>query len=158
MLANFHKKKSGNHRRRRIIIRCLFGIVKYVMPLTAGVTAMAFADPQTVTINAVAQTMPRTGSGTNSGSFATNDGTVKLSVSHAYGKRNRRTIRINHSKIAADPLLSENVEFSMSSYLVVDVPPRGYTVTEAKQVVDGLVAYLAASTGANITKLLGGES
>jgi hypothetical protein len=157
MLANFHKKRSG-HRRRRIIIRCLFGIVKYTIPFSAGVTAMAFADPQTVTINAVAQTMPRTGSGTNSGTFMTNDGTVKLTVSHAYGKRNRRTIRIDHSKIAADPLLSENVEFSMSAYLVLDVPPRGYTVTEAKQVADGLVAYLSASSGANVTKLLGGES
>lgn len=158
MLVNLQKRRRGHRRRRRIIIRCLFGIVKYTLPWTVGVTAMAFADPQTVTINAVAQTMPRTGSGINSGTFSTNDGTVKLTVSHAYGKRNRRTIRIDHSKIAADPLTSENVEFSMSSYLVVDVPPRGYTVTEAKQVVDGLVAYLAASTGANITKLLGGES
>jgi hypothetical protein len=119
---------------------------------------VAFSDPQTVTINAIDQTMPRTGSGQNSGTFTTNDGTVKLTVSHAYGKRNRRTIRIDHSKIAADPLLSENMEFSMSTYLVVDVPTRGYTVTEAKQVVDGLLAYLSASSGANITKLLGGES
>lgn len=119
---------------------------------------MAFSDPQSVTINAVAVTLPRTGSGVNAGTFKSNDGTVQLSVSHAYGKRNRRTIRIDHSKIAADPLLSENVEFSMSSYLVVDVPPRGYTVTEAKQVVDGLLAYLTATSGAKITQLLGGEN
>jgi hypothetical protein len=119
---------------------------------------MAFADPQSITIDATPHSLPRTGSGVNAGTFATNDGTVKLSVSHAYGKRNRRTIRIDHSKVAADPLLSENVEFSMSTYVVVDTPPRGYTVTEAKQVVDALVEYLAASTGANVTKLLGGES
>lgn len=119
---------------------------------------MAFSDPQTVTINAVPLTMPRTGSGQNSGTFTTNDGTAKLTVSHAYGKRNRRTIRIDHSKIAEDPLLSENMEFSMSAYLVVDGPVRGYSVTELKQVVDGLLAYLTASSGANITKLLGGES
>lgn len=119
---------------------------------------MAFADPQTVTINTVAKTLPRTGAGPDSGTFTNNEGDVKLTISHAYGKRNRRTIRLDTSKVAADPLLSENVEFSMSTYLVVDTPTRGYTVTEAKQVVDALVAYLAASTGANITKLLGGES
>jgi hypothetical protein len=46
----------------------------------------------------------------------------------------------------------------MSAYLVVDVPKVGYTVAEAKQIVDGLVAYLTISTGANVTKLLGGEN
>jgi hypothetical protein len=46
----------------------------------------------------------------------------------------------------------------MSAYMVVDVPVTGYTVAEAKQIVDGLVAYLTISTGANVTKLLGGES
>jgi hypothetical protein len=119
---------------------------------------MAFSDPQSVTINAVANTLPRTSSGTNSGAFTNSDGTVRLTISHSYGKRNRRTVRIDHSKIAADPLLSENVEFSMSTYLVMDTPTRGYSVTEAKQIVDALTAYLTASSGANVTKVLGGES
>lgn len=119
---------------------------------------MAFADPQSLTINAVAQTLPRTSSGSNTGTFQTNDGTVRLSVSHNYGKRNRRTIRVDFSKIAADPLTSENVEFSMSTYVVVDTPVRGFTVTEAKQIVDALTAYLTASSGARVTQLLGGEN
>jgi len=42
--------------------------------------------------------------------------------------------------------------------MVVDVPVNGYTVAEAKAVVDALVAYLTASTGAQVTKLLGGEN
>jgi len=46
----------------------------------------------------------------------------------------------------------------MSCTLVVDVPVNGYTVTEAKAVVDALVAYLSASTGAKVTQLLGGEN
>lgn len=120
---------------------------------------MAFADPQTVTINAVAQTLARTSSGVNSGVFTKDDATVKLTVSHQYGKRTRRTIRLDHSKIAPDPLISaQNIRYSMSTYIVVDVPVTGYTNAEAKQVIDGFAAYLTASSGAKITQLLGGEN
>jgi hypothetical protein len=120
---------------------------------------MAFADPQTVTINAVAQTLPRVSSGENKGSFRKDDTTVELLISHAYGRRNRRSIRLNHNKIAVDPLIPTNsVPYSMSVTLVVDTPTVGYTVAEAKQVGDALVAYLTASSGANLTKVLGGES
>jgi len=120
---------------------------------------MAFADPQSVTINAVANSLPRVSSGVNQGSFSKDDGLVKLSVSHSYGKRSRRTIRLDHAKIAADPLISsQNIRFSMSAYLVVDVPQTGYTVAEAKQIVDGLTAYLTASSGSKVTQLLGGEN
>jgi len=120
---------------------------------------MAFTDPQSVTINAVANSLPRTSSGVNVGVFTKDDGNVKLSVSHTYGKRTRRTIRLDHAKIAADPLISANsIRYSMSAYLVVDVPITGYTVVEAKQIVDGLTAYLTASSGARVTQLLGGEN
>jgi hypothetical protein len=46
----------------------------------------------------------------------------------------------------------------MSTYIVADVPVTGFSVTEQKQIVDALVAWLSASSGANITRLLGGES
>lgn len=120
---------------------------------------MSFSDPQSVTINAVANSLPRVSSGPNSGVFSKDDGTVRLSVSHAYGKRARRTIRIDHSKIAPDPFVSStNSKYSMSTYVVIDVPLTGYTNAEAKQIVDGLTAYLTASSGARISQLLGGEN
>jgi hypothetical protein len=121
---------------------------------------MAFADPQTVTINAVAQTLPRISSGANSGVFQTGDTTAKLTVSHNYvSGRARRMLRLDHSKIAADPLMaSVNVRLRGSVWLATDFPETGYTVAEAKQIVDALVAYLAASTGARATQLLGGEN
>lgn len=118
-----------------------------------------FSEPQSVTINAVAISLPRTGSGNDSGVFTSNDGLVKESVSHQYGKRNRHLFRIDHSKIAPDPLISaQNIKYSMSFYVVADVPPTGYTVVEQKQVIDGFITQLNASSGALITKLLGGES
>lgn len=120
---------------------------------------MAFADPQSVTINAVANSLPRTSSGDNKGAFKKDDGLVGLSISHSYGTRTRRVIRLDHKKVAADPLLSGvNNNYTMSTYLVVDVPPVGYTISEQKQIIDGLTAYLTASTGARVTQLLGGES
>jgi len=118
-----------------------------------------YTDPQTVTINSVANTLPRISSGINSGGFSKDDTTVKLDISHQYGKRNRRLVKLTHSKIAADPLISStNIRYSMSVNLVVDVPTTGYTVAEAKQIIDALTAWLTASSGANATKLLGGEN
>jgi hypothetical protein len=45
----------------------------------------------------------------------------------------------------------------MSVYMVVDTPLNGVTAAEAKAVVDAFVAYMAASSGARVTQLLGGE-
>jgi hypothetical protein len=121
--------------------------------------AMAFSDPQSVTINAVANSLPRTANGQDSGAFTKDDGTVKLTVSHTYGKRTRRLLRIDHKKVAADPFTTGlNVEYSMGVYIVVDVPKVGYTIAEQKQIVDALTAYLTASSGARTTQLLGGEN
>jgi hypothetical protein len=120
---------------------------------------MSYSDPQTITINTVANTLPRISSGVNSGVFSKDDGNVKLSVSHQYGKRTRRQIRVDFRKVAADPLSTGyNKEYSMSTYLVVDQPPVGFSVTEIKQIVDALTAYLTASSGAKVTQLLGGEN
>lgn len=120
---------------------------------------MAFADPQSVTINAIAKTLPRTSSGVDAGSFTKDDGEVKLTVSHAYNKRNRRVVRLDHQKIATDTLdPTINTLYNMGCYLVVDVPKVGYTITEQKQIVDALTAYLTASSGARVTQLLGGEN
>lgn len=117
-----------------------------------------FTDPQSVTINAVAQTLPRTGLSTTVGTFTKDDGNVELVIGKAVGKRIRRTVRLNFRKIAPDAFQSDmNTSYSMSCYLVVDVPPVGFTVAEQKYVVDALVAYLTASTGARVTQLLGGE-
>lgn len=120
---------------------------------------MAFSDPQSVTINAVPFTLNRTGSGQDTGTFMTSDGNVKMSVSHSYGRRNRRTIRLDHRKVAADPLNSaQNLNYSMAVYLVADIPPIGYSPTEAQQILDGFVANLQASTKANEVKFFGGEA
>lgn len=121
---------------------------------------MSLTDPIAVTINAVAISLPRVATGENKSRYISGDGLYQVSASHQYGtQRIRREIRIEASKIAADPFReTQNVERSMSFYWVFDLPEWGYTPVEAKQVSDGFVAYLTASSGAVITKLLGGES
>lgn len=120
---------------------------------------MALSDPQSITINAIAHSLPRVGSTGTSSTYSSNDGTVTETVSHRPGRRNRRVVRVDHSKVAPDPLISaQNIKHSMACYIVVDAPVTGYTVAEQKQVVDGLIAQLSASSGAMITKVLGGEN
>lgn len=117
-----------------------------------------FADPQTVTISGVANTLPRTGVSLTSGTFTKSDSLVELQVGQSTGKRYRRSLRLNHRKIAANPFDSSiNAEYSMSVYLVADLPKVGYTVAEAQAVIDAFCVYLAASSGAKVTQLLGGE-
>jgi hypothetical protein len=120
---------------------------------------MAFADPQSITISGTPVSLPRTNVQNNKSEYTSSDGLVRLTASHAYGRRTRRVLRVDHSKIAADLFIpAQNAKLSMSNYIVFDVPVLGYTPTEAKAVYDGFKATFTASTDALITKLLAGES
>jgi len=116
---------------------------------------MAFADPQSITIDGTAVSLPRVSSGVNSGGFASNDGNLKLAVSHTYGKRTRRQYRMDFQKIAPDPLTAANTRYTGSVYIVVDQPIVGFTVAELQKQLDGFVKSLTAAQAA---KLFGGEN
>jgi hypothetical protein len=123
---------------------------------------MSFADPQSVTFPApLAGTisLPRTSQGDKTGQYTSNDGTVVMSASSTTGKRIRRVLRLDHSKISPSVFLpATNVSQSMSYYMVFDVPIVGYSVAEQLAVYTGLKTAAAASTDALVTKLLGGEA
>jgi len=120
---------------------------------------MSFTDPQTVTISAVTSPLPRTSVEGDETIYSSADGLIQMLASHDYGKRNRHLLRINHSKLTADPFIpADNVKVSMSCYIVFDVPPAGYTTTEQLAVYTGFKNQFTASTDALISKLLAGES
>lgn len=120
---------------------------------------MAFTDPLSITINAVALTLPKVSTQGDDTSYQTSDGLVVVKASHDYGKRNRHLLRIDHSKLTSDPFKpADNVKVGMSFYSVFDMPTAGYTATEALQVYQGFKTWFTASSDAVITKLLGGES
>jgi hypothetical protein len=120
---------------------------------------MAFTDPQSVTISGTAISLPRVSTGAGTSTYSSADGLVSLTASSSYGKRTRRVLRIDHSKLTADPFIpAQNTKVSMSNYIVFDVPVAGYTNTEALAVYAGFKAAFTATSDALITKLLGGES
>lgn len=119
---------------------------------------MAFADPQSIN-NGSAVSLPRTGFGPSSGTFTSADGTVKLTISHQNGKRNRSIIRVDYNKIAADPFVAgQNNRVSMSTYLLVDTPAQGFSTSEIVNNVAALATLLTASTNAKLTQFVGGEN
>jgi hypothetical protein len=115
-----------------------------------------YSDPQSVTINSVATSLPRVSIGNKEASYASADGTVLLRISHQSSKgRHRRMVRLDQTVIAADPLTAENAEQKAGIYLVVDEPTWGFSDTNLDYLVDALILWLSS---ANIAKLLGGES
>lgn len=118
---------------------------------------MAFADPVTVTVNAVAKVMARVISSGKSATYQLADETFKLTVSHTITKdgRVRSMIRLDQRAIVADPLSTENEYKTLSSYYVIDRPDYGFTLAQVQQHTAGLFAWLDATA---IGKIYGQES
>lgn len=120
---------------------------------------MSFADPQSITISGVTTPLPRISTEGDETVYQSSDGLIAMRASHDSGKRNRHLLRIDHSKITADPFIpADNVKVSMSNYIVFDVPLVGYTNAEMAAVYAGFKGAFTASSDLLITKLLAGES
>lgn len=117
-------------------------------------------DPQTVTLNSVAVTLPRTSVGENTATYTKDDGTVGLRVSHRKSKGKITTmIRLDTTDVAADPLLAGiNREAKTAVWLVIDRPTVGVPISAQLDKAKGLLGALSASSYALLTKVLGGES
>jgi hypothetical protein len=119
------------------------------------------SDPQSLTINAVATSLPKISTESNKSVYQKDDGTVRLTIQHSYGpKRNRRLVRIDQKKISSDPLVTaNNQEYKLAVYLVIDEPTTvGFTVAERQYIVTSLADWLKASTNAATNAVLGGQS
>jgi hypothetical protein len=116
-----------------------------------------FTDPQTVTVDSVAQVLPTISREKSKSTYREDVGEYSLEISHQEtGKRNRRVVRLNRSKVTSDPFIpANNVTVSHFVYLVMDHPVAGFTMDELDKDVAGLVAWLSS---ANVQKVLGGES
>jgi len=114
------------------------------------------ADPQSVTVNAVAISLPRTIQGATSNVYTSADGKTTLtSKQNSTSKRFRREIRLSQTKVAADPISAINAESGVSVYFVIDEPRSGvFTDAEIGYLIDALKTWLSS---ANYNKVLGGE-
>lgn len=114
------------------------------------------ADPQSVTINAVATSLARTSQGAAANVYTSADGKVTMTTKqNTTAKRFRREIRLSQEKIAADPISAVNAVAGASVYLVIDEPRNGvFTDTEIGYHIDALKSWL---TSVNYSRVLGGE-
>lgn len=116
---------------------------------------MAFADPQTLTIDATPYTCNLISSESSKSVYATADGTLRLTISHQGAKdRTRRMVRVDQQIVAADPLSSENEYKNLGIYVVIDEPNFGFDSTAVDNVVQALVAWLDTAA---VTKVLGSQ-
>lgn len=114
------------------------------------------ADPQSVTINTVAISLPRTNQGPTQNVYTSADGkTTMTTKQNTSAKRFRREVRVSQTKVAADPISAVNAESGVSVYLVVDEPRSGvFSDAEIGYIIDGFKTWLSS---ANYNKVLGGE-
>lgn len=118
---------------------------------------MAFADPQSITVNSVAQSMPRIETNGTSAKYSKDDESYKLSISHqkVANDRIRSMVRVDQRAVVPDPLTAVNDYETLGIYLVIDRPSVGFTSTQVDYVVQGLKTWLSS---ANVVKLFGQES
>lgn len=113
-------------------------------------------DPQIVTVNAVAQSMPRISTKDLSSIYQTADEMFKLTISHITSNKRVRTMsRIDQRAVVTDPLTSENDYDTLGLYYVLDRPEVGFSVAQIQQLVTGFQAW---NTSAIIAQLVGKQS
>lgn len=119
---------------------------------------MAFSDPQSITVNAVAQSMPRIESNGRKSIYRKSDGSYQLTISHTpsqNGKRVRSMYRVDNNAVVTDPITSQNDSDFLACYVVIDRPMFGFTSVQTQQLAAGI---FAALTGATVDKLYSQES
>lgn len=118
-----------------------------------------FADPQSVTIDTVAKSLPRTSVGDRVAVYTKDDELLRLTISHQSTNKGRtmRMARLDVIKISADPFLpAQNREVTETIHIVINEPSDGaFTNAEGLSNAKGLLDWLS---DANVAKVLAGES
>jgi hypothetical protein len=116
-----------------------------------------FSDPQSVTLNSVAQSLPKIEVGARKGVYRKSDSTLQLTISHTPAqKRVRSMYRLDQFAVVTDPISNENDQEFAGAYLVIDRPNFGFSQTQIEQLVACLTA--AVNTAGVVGKLFAGES
>jgi len=115
-----------------------------------------FTDPQSVTVNAVAQLMPRISSSGLKTIYQKSDGNWTFTISHQPSKgRIRSMVRIDQRAVVADPLTAVNDYETLSFYVVIDRPEYGFSMVQCEQLIAGFKTWLDNTA---VDKLYGQES
>jgi len=125
------------------------------------------SDPTVITVNAVAQSMPRISQSGQSSIYKKSDGTFRLEISHQLNEQKRarntssgiQTVRQNVVRslvrfvkraIVADPVSSANDYEELGIQLVITRPEVGFTATDLDQCWAGFKAWFDTTNTAKI--------
>jgi hypothetical protein len=115
-----------------------------------------FTDPQSITVDSVAQSMPRISSNGQQAIYVKADESYKMTISHTKPKgRIRSMVRVDFRAVVADPLTSVNDYETLSFYCVIDRPEVGFTNTQVVNLITGFKTWLDSTA---IGKVYGQES
>lgn len=112
-----------------------------------------FADPQSITVNSVAKSMPRVMTKDLSAQYQTDDQLFKLLISHQMTTKNRvRSLaRFDQRKIVTNPLDSTKQDWDFCSVsIVIDRPEFGWSAAEVDYLVAGFKAWLDTTADAKL--------
>jgi hypothetical protein len=118
-----------------------------------------FADPQSITYNSVAKSLPAISRGDTQSEYrlAETGGVVyDFTLIRQFKNRNRVVARLRKDAVAADPLRAGfNVQASATGTFTIDFPNVGFLTTEVQDLGRALRDWLS---DANILKMLNGET
>jgi hypothetical protein len=123
-----------------------------------------FADPQTLTVNAVAKALNKIGSGNGTSEYLLRTATdeFRLNIRNtSYADKKRQGVMIDRHNVefvhTVFPVAPATLSTVRKTYVVIE-NQRGDTLTDPVYVASALLSWLTASTNANITKLVNYES
>lgn len=122
---------------------------------------MALTDPQSIKVGETTTSLPRVSTGDFESEYLSEDGKYKLTLSTTVSgsSRKRQVLRIDVTEITSDPFIpTQNTEVSMSTYVVIDRPPAGFTNAKALEILSGLIGLGTASSNAVLKALLSSQS
>lgn len=121
---------------------------------------MSLADPQSITVNAVAKSMPRILQSGTSATYRMVDQTFELNVKHTELKRDKKSrikslVSFTQRAIVPDPLTAVNDYETVTWSLQLDRPVAGFTQTQVDQMLTGFKTWADSTL---VGKLFGLES
>lgn len=118
------------------------------------------ADPQSITVNSVAKSMPKVQSDGQHSIYSMADQSFQLDIRHTNRKvdkkdRVRSLVTFTQTAAVTDPITSVVDSDFLAFSVQIDRPVFGFTSLQVQQLVAGFNAWL---TSTNVDKLYGRES
>lgn len=122
-----------------------------------------FADPQTLTVNAVAKALVKIASGNGTSEYLLRSATdeFRLNIRNTTYTDKKRLVKIDRHNIefvhTVFPVAPATLSTVRKTYVVIE-NQQGDTLTDPVNVASALLAWATASSNANLTKLMNYES